>query len=153
MSEKMLILHSLLSAMDILVAVLLLLAIYNGIKSGLILKIGQIVAVMASYLLAYVIASKVGVGEELVFVVAFIVLSIAFHYLVLVLKLIDKIPVVETLDRFGGAVVSFVVAFIVLYFVVNLIFHGIPQEALDKWGWTEEAQQKTIFISGLLTNR
>lgn len=152
MSEKMLILHSLLSAMDILVAVLLLLAIYNGIKSGLVLKIGQILAVMASYLLAFVIASKVGVGEEFVFVVAFIVLSIAFHYLVLVLKLIDKIPVVETLDRLGGAVVSFVVAFIVLYFAVNLIFHGIPQGTLDKWGWTKAAQQKTIFISGLLTD-
>lgn len=152
MSEKVLILHSLLSGMDILVAVILLLAVYNGIKSGLVLKIGQVAAVMASYLVASLIAAQVGLGRELVFVAAFIVLSIVFHYLVLVLKLIDKIPVVETVDRFGGAVVSFVVAFTVLYFLVNLIFHGIPQGTLDSWGWTKEAQHKTMFISGLLSD-
>lgn len=152
MSEKILILHSLLSGFDILVAIILLVAIVNGLTTGLILKIGQIVAVIASYLLASLVAAQVGLGHELVFVIAFAVLSVVFHFLVIGLRLIDKIPVVGNVDRIGGAVVSFVVAFTVLYFFVNCFFHTIPQSTLDSWGWTKEAQHKTMFISGLLTD-
>ena len=123
MSEKILILHSLLSGLDILTAIILL------------------VAVLASY---------VGLGREIVFVVAFIVLSIICRYLVQVLRLVDKLPVVGTLDKFGGAVVGFVVAFIVLYFVINLFFDIVPQSTLDGMGWTKEAVQKTMFIKGFL---
>lgn len=81
---------------------------------------------------------------------AFIVLSIICRYLVQVLRLVDKLPVVGTLDKFGGAVVGFVVAFIVLYFVINLFFDIVPQSTLDGMGWTKEAVQKTMFIKGFL---
>ena len=122
MSEKILILHSLLSGLDILTAIILLVAVLSGLATGLVVKLGQIVAVIGSYVIAAVLASYVGLGREIVFVVAFIVLSIICRYLVQVLRLVDKLPVVGTLDKFGGAVVGFVVAFIVLYFVINLFF-------------------------------
>ena len=122
MSEKILILHSLLSGLDILTAIILLVAVLSGLATGLVVKLGQIVAVIGSYVIAAVLASYVGLGREIVFVVAFIVLSLICRYLVQVLRLVDKLPVVGTLDKFGGAVVGFVVAFIVLYFVINLFF-------------------------------
>ena len=144
MSEKILILHSLLSGLDILTAIILLVAVLSGLATGLVVKLGQIVAVIGSYVIAAVLASYVGLGREIVFVVAFIVLSIICRYLVQVL------PVVGTLDKFGGAVVGFVVAFIVLYFVINLFFDIVPQSTLDGMGWTKEAVQKTMFIKGFL---
>lgn len=107
-------------------------------------------AVIGSYVIAAVLASYVGLGREIVFVVAFIVLSLICRYLVQVLRLVDKLPVVGTLDKFGGAVVGFVVAFIVLYFVINLFFDIVPQSTLDGMGWTKEAVQKTMFIKGFL---
>lgn len=150
MSEKVLILHSLLSGLDILTAIILLVAVVSGLATGLIVKLGQVVAVIGSYVIAAILASYVGLGRELVFVVAFIVLSILCRYLVQVLRLVDKLPVVGTLDKFGGAVVGFVVAFIVLYFVINLFFGIVPQSTLDGMGWTKEAVRKTMFISGFL---
>ena len=150
MSEKILILHSLLSGLDILTAIILLVAVLSGLATGLVVKLGQIVAVIGSYVIAAVLASYVGLGIEIVFVVAFIVLSIICRYLVQVLRLVDKLPVVGTLDKFGGAVVGFVVAFIVLYFVINLFFDIVPQSTLDGMGWTKEAVQKTMFIKGFL---
>ena len=106
MSEKILILHSLLSGLDILTAIILLVAVLSGLATGLVVKLGQIVAVIGSYVIAAVLASYVGLGREIVFVVAFIVLSIICRYLVQVLRLVDKLPVVGTLDKFGGAVVG-----------------------------------------------
>lgn len=146
MSEKILILHSLLSGLDILTAIILLVAVLSGLATGLVVKLGQIVAVIGSYVIAAVLASYVGLGREIVFVVAFIVLSIICRYLVQVLRLVDKLPVVGTLDKFGGAVVGFVVAFIVLYFVINLFFDIVPQSTLDGMGWTKEAVQKTCSL-------
>ena len=150
MSEKILILHSLLSGLDILTAIILLVAVLSGLATGLVVKLVQIVAVIGSYVIAAVLPSYVGLGREIVFVVAFIVLSIICRYLVQVLRLVDKLPVVGTLDKFGGAVVGFVVAFIVLYFVINLFFDIVPQSTLDGMGWTKEAVQKTMFIKGFL---
>ena len=86
MSEKILILHSLLSGLDILTAIILLVAVLSGLATGLVVKLGQIVAVIGSYVIAAVLASYVGLGREIVFVVAFIVLSIICRYLVQVLR-------------------------------------------------------------------
>ena len=149
-AEKILILHSLLSGLDILTAIILLVAVLSGLATGLVVKLGQIMAVIGSYVIAAVLASYVGLGREIDFVVAFIVLSIICRYLVQVLRLVDKLPVVGTLDKFGGAVVGFVVAFVVLYFVINLFFDIVPQSTLDGMGWTKEAVQKTMFIKGFL---
>lgn len=49
MSEKILILHSLLSGLDILTAIILLVAVLSGLATGLVVKLGQIVAVIGSY--------------------------------------------------------------------------------------------------------
>lgn len=68
MSEKILILHSLLSGLDILTAIILLVAVLSGLATGLVVKLGQIVAVIGSYVIAAVLASYVGLGREIVFV-------------------------------------------------------------------------------------
>ena len=57
MSEKILILHSLLSGLDILTAIILLVAVLSGLATGLVVKLGQIVAVIGSYVIAAVLAS------------------------------------------------------------------------------------------------
>ena len=54
MSEKILILHSLLSGLDILTAIILLVAVLSGLATGLVVKLGQIVAVIGSYVIAAV---------------------------------------------------------------------------------------------------
>ena len=150
-TEKHLILHSVLTGLDFVIAIILLVAILNGLTTGLIMKLGQVAAVVFSYALAAVLSSQAGIAQPFVFVPAFIVLSIACHCLVQALQLVDKIPVVATLDKFGGAVANFVVVFTVIYFVVNLLFGGlIPQSTLDDMGWTKEALNKTMFISSLL---
>ncbi|MCH5266740.1 MAG: CvpA family protein [Lachnospiraceae bacterium] len=150
-TEKHLILHSILTGLDFSIAIILMLAVLNGLTTGVIMKLGQIVAVIVSYAVAAFLASQAGFAHAVVFVPAFIVMSIVCHYLVGALGLVDRIPIVGALDKYGGAIVNFIVAFIVIYYVANLFLNGIiPQETLDSWGWTRETLNKTIFISSLI---
>lgn len=131
---------------DLVIAFWLIFAVLHGAFVGLVLKVGQIVAMIAAYIMAQVVSVSIGSYFGLTFLVSYIVLSVVFRQVVKVLNLVDKIPVLGFINHFGGAVCSFMVSFILIYLIVTFVFMGIPQNILDGWGLTQEAVQHSVLL-------
>lgn len=127
---------------DIVIAVWLLLAVVNGVIQGLILKLGQIAAVIAAYVLANILAVWMSGYVGITFLVSYLVLSVLFRLVVSVLNLVDRIPVIGLLNHLAGAVCGFLAAFL----LVHLVFAAVPQTALDQIGLTETAVNHSVLL-------
>ncbi len=135
---------------DIVIAVWLIIAVLNGAFTGLILKLGQIAAMIAAYILAQVLVVWIGSYFGLTFLISFIVLSVVFRWGLKLLNLVDRIPVIGFINHFGGAVCGFLISFILIYLLVNLVFGVIPQDILDGFGLTREAVRHSILLSAFI---
>lgn len=131
---------------DIVIAVWLLLAVVNGVIQGLILKLGQIAAVVAAYVLANIIAVWMSGFVGITFLVSYLVLYALFRLVVSVLNLVDRIPVIGFLNHLAGAVCGFLAAFLLIYLLVHLVFAAVPQTALDQIGLTETAVNHAVLL-------
>ncbi len=131
---------------DIVIAVWLLLAVVNGVIQGLILKLGQIAAVVAAYVLANIIAVWMSGFVGITFLVSYLVLYALFRLVVSVLNLVDRIPVIGFLNHLAGAVCGFLAAFLLIYLLVHLVFAAVPQTALDQIGLTETAVNHSVLL-------
>lgn len=131
---------------DIVIAVWLIVAVLNGALTGLILKLGQIAAMVAAYILAQVLVIYIGSYFGLTFLVSYIILSIVFRWGLKILNLVDRIPVIGFINHFGGAVCGFLVSFILIYLLVNLVFGVVPQNALDGIGLTKDAVGHSVLL-------
>lgn len=143
---------SIITVCDIMIAVLLIASVIHGLYVGLVLKLGQIAAVISAFVVAKIFAESAGSHYDLAFLVAFIVLSVVFRRVVTVLKLVDKLPVIGPLDRIGGGICGFLIAFVLVYLLVNLVFGMVSQQVLDSWGLTEEAVRHSTLLSSFLRN-
>lgn len=97
------------------------------------------------------------VGEEIasvannlawgiVYTVSFLIAILVLRHLIKILNLVDRIPVIGTLNRLGGAIVGFVVAFVLLYALCGLVLRMFPQTTVDEWGLTEEVIAHTYIF-------
>lgn len=131
---------------DIVIAAWLLLAVVNGVIQGLILKLGQIAAVVAAYVLANILAVWMSGYVGITFLVSYLVLSMLFRLVVSVLNLVDRIPVIGFLNHLAGAVCGFLAAFLLIFLLVHLVFTAVPQTALDQIGLTEAAVKHSVLL-------
>lgn len=131
---------------DIVIAAWLILAVIDGVIQGLILKLGQIAAMVAAYLFANILAAEAGGYFGIAFLVCYLILSIAFRCAVQILNLVDRIPVIGVINHLAGAVCSFLAAFILIYLLVSLILGMVPQTALDQIGLTKTAVEHSVLL-------
>ena len=61
-------------------------------------------------------------------------------------EFMQNIPVIGKINKAGGAIVGFLITFIILYVVGNALFTLLPQTMLDGWGFTKEAIAKTYLL-------
>ena len=137
---------SLVQICDIVIAACLLIAVFDGAVKGLILKLGQAVAMIAAYLLASILAAGLSAYFGLTFLVCYIVLSIVLRWVLQLLNLVDRIPVIGFVNHFAGAVCGFLIAFLLIYLLVSLIFGWVPQSALDRIGLTRTAVEHSVLL-------
>lgn len=137
---------SLVNICDIVIAAWLVIAVIDGAVKGLILKLGQVAAMIAAYVLASILAAGLTNYFGLTFLVCYMVLSIVFRWIVKLLNLVDSIAVIGFVNHFAGAVCGFLVAFLLIYLLVSLILGGIPQVALDQIGLTKTAVEHSVLL-------
>ena len=77
-----------------------------------------------------------------VFTIAMVILG----RLIGLFHIVDHIPVIGKINKAGGAIVGFLITFIILYVVGNALFTLLPQTMLDGWGFTKEAIAKTYLL-------
>ena len=162
------------NVIDIVLAVLFLVAICRGWHIGLAMKAGHLAALIGAGILANVGANilkttvssrwvlpyleeqaKEGLysvkGVEqgislaaeniayyIIFGIIFAVADIVLHHIVGMLKLVDYIPVVGTLNKLGGAVAGFLVEVIFFFILGRVLFSLIPMESWAQMGLTRE---------------
>lgn len=144
---------SVVNVCDIVIAVWLLLAVLDGVIQGLILKLGQIAAVVAAYVLANILAVWFSGYAGITFLLSYLVLSVVFRLLVTILNLVDRVPVIGLLNHLAGAVCGFLAAFILIYLLAHLVFGAVPQTALDQIGLTREAVEHSVLLGAFVPER
>ncbi len=82
-----------------------------------------------------------------VFALAFAVLELALTFLISLLKLVDRIPVIGLLDRLGGAIFGFLWVFLFCLVLGNVFFSYVPAKLRHQWGFTEKAVRDTILLN------
>lgn len=130
--------------LDIILAVFFLLAVIRGWYIGLAMRVAHLAVVIASVVVAYVLAHMLGVMP--LFGMFFIIAVVILNQVAKVVKVVEWIPVVGTLNKAGGAILGFVLAFVVCYVLFRFLFETIPQEIWNQWGLTEEVIAKTYLL-------
>lgn len=87
-----------------------------------------------------------GIAYYILYAIAFAILMVILGRLIRLLHIVDHIPVIGKINKAGGAIVGFLITFIILYVVGNAFFALIPQTILDGWGFTKEAMEKTYLL-------
>ena len=116
--------------------IIILLCIGQGWHRGLLMKVYSLVRfilvlvaaiILVPIILPFFLDGLIG-KEGIAFVIALIVAAILLHYLAKVLKLVEKIPVVSTINRFGGAVLGAIYGIIAVWVLLFLIgsFQEVP---------------------------
>ena len=82
----------------------------------------------------------------LLYAISFIVLLIVFMHLVNLLKIVDKIPVIGTLNKIGGLFAGFVAELIVLYLTGMILFGILPMSMWNHLGITQEVIEGTNLL-------
>lgn len=136
------------SVLDILLAVLFLVALVRGWLIGLALTAAHLAVVVASVFAAWLLSGIVGIPmlSGVFFAIAFAV----FWQVAKLVKLVDLIPVIGKLDRLGGAVAGFLIVFVVCCVVFAFLDKVIPGKIWDSWGLTKEAVEKTYILQAFL---
>lgn len=82
----------------------------------------------------------------LIYLLVFIVVLLVLRKLLYLLKIVDYIPVVGTINKLGGAAAGFFVAFAELYILCFLFFQFVPEQTLVQMGLTEQAVSQTYLL-------
>lgn len=140
------------NVIDIVLAVLFLVAICRGWRIGLVVKAGHLAALVGASILAGAVTNllKTTVSGYLLFGVVFVVALVVLYRMVGVLKLVDYIPVVGTLNKLGGAVIGFVVEFIFFFILGRILFGLIPMDSWAQIGLTGEMIEKSYLLQAFV---
>lgn len=114
---------------------IILLSAFEGAVRGLVLKVYSMVRFVLVLILAIIlvplivrmIPSTVAVKEGVALAVAFVIAGIVVSIVAGLLKIIDHIPVVSTLNKIGGALIGGAMG-VVFVWVVLLVIGAFQQE-------------------------
>ena len=106
----------------------------QGAYQGLVLKVYSLVRIVLLLVITLILCplllpvfpSGLLAREGIAFLTALIITAIALHILAKVLKIIDHIPVVNTVNKFGGAVLGLIIALLLVWTILFVI--GAMQE-------------------------
>lgn len=106
----------------------------QGAYRGLVLKVYSLVRIVLLLVVTLILCpllftifpSGLQAREGIAFLTALIITGIALHILEKVLKIIDHIPVVNTINKLGGAILGFVIGLLLVW--TGMLLIGAMQE-------------------------
>lgn len=110
------------------------LSVIQGAYKGLVLKVYSlvrlilllVVTLVLTPLILTVLPQGIAAREGIAFAAALVITAIALHILAHVLKIVDHIPVVSTINRLGGAVLGLAAGVLLVWLILLLV--GALQE-------------------------
>lgn len=116
-------------AVEIVAAVILLLSVWNGWQQGILMKVYHIVRFILRLILSLILLplilpalpESVTARQGVAFLAAWIIASIVIGMIAKLLHVVEKLPVVSTLNKAGGAVLGLVLGVAVLWILLLLI--------------------------------
>lgn len=137
--------------LEIIALVIIIVSLLEGAHSGLVMKIFSlvkfvlilIVTIVLVPILKSVIAQENVARDGIAYVIAFVVAAIVIHVVANVLKIVDKIPIVKTVNRLGGAILGAAMGLILVW--VALLVIGAFQNVAWCHDVSEAAKNSTIL--------
>lgn len=129
---------------DIVLAVFFLLCIIRGYCSGLVLQAAHLAVVFLSVAAAKVLSNMAGV--PFLSGVFFVIALFVFWQVVKLVKIVDFIPLVGTLDKLCGALAGFLIAFLLCFFLIGFLGDVISQKMWNEWGLSQKAIKETYLL-------
>lgn len=133
---------------DIVLAVFFLIFIIRGYCAGLVLQVAHLAVLFASVVVAKVLANMVGIPP--LSVLFFVVALVVFWQVAKLVKIVDLIPLVGTMDKLCGALAGFCIAFLICYFVLGFLDDVIAQKMWNEWGLTKKMVKETYLLKAFL---
>lgn len=133
---------------DIVLAIFFIVETLQGRNMGLALQAARLVVLFVSLIVSQILSGIVGIPVSAGFF--FVIVFAVCWKIAKLVKIVDWIPVVGTLDKLGGAIAGFFTAFLICYFLFFLLGTVIPQQVWDKWGLTKEVVDKTYLLQAFL---
>lgn len=120
---------------ELIALAIVALSVVQGAYRGLVLKVYSlvrlilllVVTVILTPMIFSLLPQELSVREGAAFLAALILTAIALHILERLLKIVDHIPVVSTINRLGGAALGLVVGVLLVWLILLLV--GALQEA------------------------
>lgn len=139
---------SVVTGIDIAIAVILIGAALFGYMTGLVMEIAHLFCVAAAYIAAVAVVKlfSLQVASLVIFQIVFFIVYRLLRQLVKLLKIVDHIPVIGPINHIGGAIAGFLVNFIIIYIVCSIFFGIVPQEFLDNLGLTKSAIEGSLLL-------
>ena len=115
--------------LELIALVLLLLCVLDGIHKGLVMKVFSLVRIVVILALTVILvplllpmmAKDNVAGSGIAYLAALIVALIVVQLIAHVLNLIDRIPVVKTVNRLGGAILGACIGIVLIWVALALI--------------------------------
>ncbi len=116
--------------LEIIAAAMLLICILDGIHKGLVMKVFSLVravvvlaltVVLVPILLPFIAEKSGEAGSGIAYLAAMAVSLLVVWFVSRVLKLIDRIPVVRTVNRLGGAVLGGCFGILLIWVALTVI--------------------------------
>ena len=129
---------------EIVLAVFFLVLIIRGYCTGLVLQVAHLAVLFASVVVSKVLANMVGIPP--LSVVFFVVALVVFWQVAKLIKIVDLIPIVGTLDKLCGALAGFCIAYLICYFLLGFLDDVIAQRVWNDWGLTKKMVKETYLL-------
>lgn len=121
---------------ELIALAIILLSVFEGAARGLVLKVYSIVRFVLILVVTMILVPLIlpmipptmAAREGIAFIVALIVAGVALSVVASLLKIIDHIPVVSTVNKIGGALVGLAMGLILVWVALLVIgaFQGEP---------------------------
>lgn len=136
------------TVIDILIAVILIGAVIFGYMTGLVMRIAHLISLVVAYVAAEAVTKMFPAQVQVlaVFPVVFFIVLAILKQVIKLLKIVDHIPIVGTVNHIGGAIAGFLFYFIIIYIVFSIFFCTVPQDSLNNLGLTEDAIKDSLLL-------
>lgn len=136
------------NVIDIILLAAFFLALVRGWYVGLAMRVAHFVVLIASVFIAYTLVRVVDMA--VLFPVFFLISVVVLNQLAKVVKIVEWIPVVGTVNKIGGALLGLLISVVVCYVFLQFFVTLCPEDLWKQFGLTKEVIEKTYLLKVFL---
>ncbi|GAA6237534.1 CvpA family protein [Apilactobacillus micheneri] len=149
----------------IIISLILIFSIYSGYKKGLAQEIIRIIGFLATLLLSLLYSRNLSdilfshtniisnhlLCNSISFLILFIILSVVVRFIMRIINHVTSIPVIHELNSFGGALISFIISYFMIFLILNIIL-VLPDNNIKKQYYDSKVATFVVNRTPLLSH-